>query len=243
MNHTPVPNDSKASIDLTNIEVISFDCYGTLIDWETGIHDALTPVLTNHGVNLDRDSLLTIHSELEPKIQSAKYIPYHQVLIEVVKGFAKRFDFQPTAAELVRLADSVGDWPAFPDSIEALKKLKRIRKLAIFSNIDNAMIHLSIKRLEVEFNWVITAQSARAYKPALSVFHHVFKATNLKRNQVLHVAQSIFHDIAPANELGIRSVWVNRRKGLTGTGATPPATATPNLEVSSLAELAEILTA
>jgi 2-haloacid dehalogenase len=237
----PTKAASAASIDLTEIETLTFDCYGTLIDWESGIYHALDPVLKHHGIALSRDELLEIHSEIEPQLQRADYRPYRQILNEVTLAFGKRLGFDPTDTETERLANSVGNWPAFPDSAKALRKLQERYKLAIVSNIDNDLIRLSVAQLGIEFDWIVTAQNAKAYKPALAVFHHAFEHMRLKSTQVLHVAQSIFHDIVPANTLRMQTVWVNRRKGLPGAGATPAAVAKPTLEVSSLAELADTL--
>lgn len=235
-------SDSAAiTLDVSAVSAITFDCYGTLVDWETGICEALKPVLAAHEIVLDRSELLRIYGVLEPRAQHGEYRPYREVLEEVALGFGKRFSFQPSAREASCLAHSIGDWPVFSDSTEALLKLKRRYKIALVSNNDNDLIKLSSERLGVEFDWIITAQDARAYKPALEVFHHAFEQTGLNATQILHVAQSVFHDIAPANTLGMRSVWVNRRRGLKGSGATPRASARPTLEVGSLAELASIL--
>ncbi len=235
-------NNSDSPLDLKNIEALTFDCYGTLIDWESGIYTALKPILENHNIELTRDETLELYSAIEPKAQSAIYKPYRNILSEVVQLFGVKLDFKPSLEETLSLAESIANWPPFADTNAALHKLKQDYKLAIVSNIDNDLIKLSASQLDVEFDWIITAQNARAYKPDLRVFQHAFEQMQLDTTQILHIAQSIFHDITPANELELQSVWVNRRRGLKGTGATPPAEAHPTLEVGSLAELAEILT-
>jgi 2-haloacid dehalogenase len=130
-------------------------------------------------------------------------------------------------------------WPAFPDSSPALQALQEKYKLAIISNIDDDLFTFSARKLQVQFDWVITAQQARSYKPSLQNFHLAFERIGLPRTKMLHVAQSLFHDIVPAKALGLSTVWVNRRHNKAGFGATPPAQARPDLEVPDLQTLAE----
>jgi len=131
----------------------------------------------------------------------------------------------------------VKDWPAFPDSTRALQALKKKYKLAILSNIDDDLIAFSVQRLG-QFDWIITAQQAKSYKPSLNNFYLALERIGVPKNKILHVAQSLFHDIAPAKALGLSTVWINRRHNKAGFGATPPAQAQPDLQVPDLQTLA-----
>jgi 2-haloacid dehalogenase len=231
---------TTSPVDFARKDVLTFDCYGTLIDWESGILAALQPLLRAHQTHVPDDAVLEAYAELESAIEAGPYKPYTEVLADVVRGFGRRFGFEPNAAEERALAASVGDWPAFADSPAALAALKRRFKLAIISNIDDALIAASQRRLGVDFDWIITAQQARSYKPSLNNFHLALARIGLPKDQLLHVAQSLFHDHVPAKALGLQTVWVNRRGRAAGSGATPPAAAQPDLEVPDLQTLAEL---
>jgi 2-haloacid dehalogenase len=228
-------------LNFDQFEALTFDCYGTLIDWETGILDALRPVFRAHGVEIGNDQALELYGELETAAESGEYRQYRRVLRSVLEGFGARLGFTPTSDELERFPASVGVWPAFPDSPPALAVLHRKYKLAILSNIDDDLIALSAQRLSTQFDWIVTAQQARSYKPSLHNFHLAIQRLGLPVGKILHVAQSLFHDIAPAKSVGLSTVWINRRVGKSGFGATPPAQAQPDLEVPSLQALAETI--
>jgi len=221
-----------------DFEVLTFDCYGTLIDWETGILGALRPIFATHHADLIPDRALELYGELESAAERGEYREYKTVLRLVLKGLGARLGFVPTAEELQRFSTSVKDWPAFPDSPPALQALHRKYRLAIISNIDDDLFAFSARRLQVQFDWIITAQQARSYKPSLKNFRLAFDRIGVPQNRILHVAQSLFHDIAPANVLGLSTVWVNRRQNKEGFGATPAARAHPDLEVPDLRTLA-----
>ena len=225
-------------LNFDDFEALTFDCYGTLIDWEAGLWNALRPVLSGRGISTERDELLELYGELEAEAERGEYREYRLVLRSVLEGVGKRFGFAPSEDELRRFSESVKDWPAFPDSSGALRALKSRYKLAVVSNIDDDLFEFSARRLGVEFDWVITAQQARSYKPSLNSFLLAFERIGLPARKILHVAQSLYHDIAPAKSLGLSTVWVNRRHGRQGTGATPPAEARPDLEVPDLRALA-----
>ncbi len=225
-------------LQFNGFEVLTFDCYGTLIDWETGIWKALQPIVTSHHVGLSPDRALELYGELETETERGEYREYKSVLQMVLKGFGARLGFVPTANELQHFSMSVRDWPAFPDSAPALQALKTKYKLAIISNIDDDLIAFSAQRLQVKFDWIITAQQAKSYKPSLNNFRVAFERIGLSQTRILHVAQSLFHDIVPAKALGLSTVWVNRRHDKAGFGATPPAQAQPDLEVPDLQTLA-----
>jgi 2-haloacid dehalogenase len=219
-------------------EVLTFDCYGTLIDWETGIRDALAPVLAAHGVAAETERVLELYGELESEAERGEYRGYRVILRTVLEALGARLGFRPTPQELQRFSASVGDWPAFSDSPRALQALHRKYRLAIISNIDDDLFASSARRLQVQFDWIITAQQARSYKPSPNNFRLALARIGVPPARILHVAQSRFHDIAPASRLGLATVWVNRRHGKAGAGATPAAQATPDLEVPDLQTLA-----
>ena len=224
-------------IDFATKRVLTFDCYGTLIDWETGILSTLQPILTAHGVTAEGERLLALHAELESAAEQGPYIPYRQLLATVLRGFGERLGFIPSTIEQSRFADSVGDWPPFPDTRVALRALQRRFRLAIISNTDDDLFARTNQQLEVTFDWIVTAQQVKSYKPSLNNFRQALERIRVPKEQVLHVAQSLFHDHVPAKQLGLETVWVNRRRGKAGPGATPPAHAQPDLEVQDLATL------
>jgi 2-haloacid dehalogenase len=222
-------------------DLLTFDCYGTLIDWETGIWDTLGPILANHRIATSRSQALVLFGEFESQAESGEYHEYKAVLRLVLEGIGARLGFTPTTTELRHFCESVMDWPAFPDSSRALQALRTKYKLAIISNIDDDLFAFSARRLQVQFDFVITAQQAQSYKPSLNNFRLAFGRIGLPPSKILHVAQSLFHDVAPAKALGLSTVWVNRRQGKDGFGATPPAVATPDLEVPDLQTLVQTM--
>jgi len=222
-----------------DFDVLTFDCYGTLIDWETGILDALRPVFAAHRADLAPDRTLELYGELESAAERGPYREYKAILRTVLEGLGARLGFTPTRNELEQFSTSVKDWPAFPDSAAALQALHKKYRLAILSNIDDDLFAHTAQRLQVRFDWVITAQQVKSYKPSLNNFQVAFDRIGVPQNRILHVAQSLFHDISPANALGLSSVWVNRRHKNEGSGATPVAHARPDLEVADLRTLAE----
>jgi 2-haloacid dehalogenase len=226
---------------MVGYEVLTFDCYGTLIDWESGIWEALQPVLAKHRIDITTDEALELYGELEAEVEQGEYREYKTVLSMVLEGFGARFGFVPSPTELQNFAVSVRDWPAFPDSASALQALQKRHKLAIISNIDDDLFAFSSQRLQTQFDWVITAQQAKSYKPSVNNFQLALQRIGIPKNKILHVAQSLFHDIAPARALGLTTVWVNRRHDKGGLGATPPAQALPDFVVPDLQTLAGII--
>ena len=222
-----------------DFDVLTFDCYGTLIDWETGLWEALQPILAQHRITLAMDEALVLYGALESEAERGPYHTYRTVLRMALEGLGSRLGFVPTEIELERFAASVADWPAFPDSALALQALHKKYKLAIISNIDDDLFAMSAQRLDVQFDWLITAQQARSYKPSLHNFQMALARIGVPPQKILHVAQSLYHDIAPARALGLSTVWVNRRHAQPGFGATPPGQAQPDVEVPDLRTLAE----
>jgi 2-haloacid dehalogenase len=228
-------------LDLTQYRVLTFDCYGTLIDWERGILNGLRPVLERHEIALSDDEALELFGELEAEAERGAYLPYREVLTVVLAGMAERLGFTLADDERRALADSVGNWPPFPDTVEGLRTLGRYYQLVILSNIDDELFALSAQHLQADFADVITAQQVGSYKPNRRNFEVALERVGSPKAQVLHVAQSLFHDIEPANAVGLTTVWVNRRHNRPGFGATPPASAQPDLEVPDLQTLARLV--
>jgi len=222
-------------LDFSNVEVLTFDCYGTLIDWETGILGALRPLVAAHGRHLSDPELLELYGLLEAAVERGPYRKYREVLREVVRGFGERLGFQASETEMEALPDSLGTWPPFPDTVGALRRLKSKYKLAIISNTDDALFAQTAKLLQVPFDAVITAEQCRSYKPSLNNFRVALERLGVPKEKVLHVGQSRHHDIAPARQMGIANVLVTRR----GQGAVLANAAQPDLEVPDLETLAE----
>jgi 2-haloacid dehalogenase len=212
-----------------------------LIDWEKGILDAVRPILDRNGIEVDDDTVLKTYAAAEARHEEGDFIRYEIVLRLVMAEMSHRLGFDASPEEVLGLPKSLGNWRPFPDTVEALIKLQKKYKLAIVSNTDDCLFQETAKQLGVTFDWVVTAQQARAYKPSPKIFDYAFGQFGIPREQILHVAQSIYHDIVPVRDLGIATVWVNRRKGRRGTGATPPATATANVEVADLRSLTKLM--
>lgn len=223
-----------------DVEALTFDCYGTIIDWETGILRALEPLLSSVERHPPGDTLLEMYGRFESGAQRGPFRPYREVLQDVAVSFGDALGFEVDAEAAARFADSVGDWPPFPDSVEALRSLSRRFRLAIVSNVDDDLFARSAEALGVPFAEVVTAQQVRSYKPERAHFDEAIGRIGLPMERIVHVAQSLFHDIAPAKALGLRCVWVDRRAGRRGAGATPPAEAAPDLTVPDLASLATV---
>jgi 2-haloacid dehalogenase len=226
-------------MDFSRFRALTFDCYGTLIDWESGILAAVRPVLLRRGMAVPDDRLLELFGRIESPIQQGPFRRYREVLDRTMSALARELGFEPTAEEATVLSRSVPDWPPFPDTVAALAALAGRFRLGIISNVDDDLFAASASRLGARFDWVVTAEQVRSYKPARTNFHRALDRIGLPWEQVLHVAQSLYHDIVPARSLGLATVWVNRRVGRPGSGATPPAAARPDLTVADLAGLVE----
>jgi len=228
---------------LGDFDALSFDCYGTLIDWEQGILAELRPWAASAG--LSDDAILEAFGAEESRCEAATPDkPYPQVLADVHRALARRWGLKTNEIAPIAFGGSVARWPAFPDSAEALAYLKQHYRLIILSNVDRVSFMRSNAKLQVEFDLILTAQDIGSYKPDPRNFERLLAeigALGIAPARLLHVAQSLFHDIAPARALDLHTVWVNRRRGKPGGGATPPAhgNARPDIEVASLAELAD----
>jgi 2-haloacid dehalogenase len=228
-------------LDFNQYEVVSFDCYGTLIDWESGIPRALHPVLSAHDITLSDEDILELYATLESGAEAGHFMNYKAILRTVLEGLGRKFGFAPDTTELECFAMSVRDWPPFSDSTEALHALKKRYKLAIISNVDDDLFEFSRKQLQIEFDWIITAEQVQAYKPSTKNFHQAIERIGIPQKKILHVAQSLFHDVEPAKKLGLATVWINRRHDKEGFGATPPAEAIPDLEAPDLQTLVSMI--
>jgi 2-haloacid dehalogenase len=158
-----------------------------------------------------------------------------------VQRLGRRLEFTPSAAEVASLGDSIAQWPPFPDTVDALRRLKARYRLAILSNIDDDLFAHSAKLLQVPFDLVVTAQQCRSYKPSLNNFKTLLQRARLGADSILHCAESRFHDVAPARELGISSVWVNRHALRPGASASGSSDARPDLEVPDMKTLAQMI--
>ena len=225
-------------LDFGRFSHLTFDCYGTLIDWESGILAALRPVLARHDRHFTDRELLALYTRYEAELEAGPYQHYRDILRGVMNGISRECGFAPTAAERNAIADSVGRWPPFADTVAALRQLKPRYRLVIISNIDDDLFAQSAQLLGVEFDDVITAQRVGAYKPSPKNFHVALDRIGVPHEQVLHVAQSLYHDHVPAKALGLATVWVNRGSIRAGLGLAPPAQVTPDLVVPDLATLA-----
>jgi 2-haloalkanoic acid dehalogenase type II len=216
-----------ATMKLTDFRVLTFDCYGTLIDWESGLYAAMQPLLTKGGITLDRDAVLERFAERESAQERATpRMLYSDMLAEVHRQLADEWGVAMTETEHQRFGASVGDWPPFPDSAAALQYLKQHYKLVILSNVDRESFRGSNRRLGVEFDAIYTAQDIGSYKPAPANFRYLLEhlaALGHGQADILHTAQSLYHDHAPAKQFGLTSAWINRRHGKPGWGATRPA--------------------
>jgi len=233
---------TDSTVDFGAFDALTFDCYGTLIDWETGLLNGLRPVLAAHGVTADDESLLTTYAGFEADAEAGPYRTYRDVLGIGLRGVGSTLGFQPTDAEVETFGGSVVDWPAFPDSAAALMRLATRFRLGVITNCDDDLFAASNRRLGVAFDWVVTARQARGYKPRIANFELAFERIDVPRERILHVAQSLFHDHVPAKSLGMTTVWIDRRHDRPGSGATPPAAATPDLTFPDMATFAAAAT-
>jgi 2-haloacid dehalogenase len=211
---------------LSDFDALSFDCYGTLIDWESGIYTGLTPLLARAGADLSRDAVLEEFARFESRQQAlTPTMPYSGLLAVVNGQLATAWGVAADPAEDARFGASIADWPPFPDTVEALRYLKQHFQLVILSNVDRASFQATNRLLEVEFDAIHTAQDIGSYKPDPRNFAYLLdrvRQQGVAREKLLHVAQSLFHDHVPANAVGLASAWIDRRHATGGSGATAP---------------------
>jgi 2-haloacid dehalogenase len=232
-------------MDFSRFTAISFDCYGTLVDWESGILPVLRKVLAQHGQTLTDFKILELYGEFEADAESGPYQSYRRVLQSVVRSFGDRLHFGPTTAEISSLDESVSSWRPFPDTVAALRALNKRHRLALISNIDDELFAVTRKYLQVDFDCVVTAEQAKSYKPAIRNFQMALGRLGIAPAALLHAGQSIYHDVVPAASLGIATAWVNRKSARAGIGAVRAvagsgAMVRADIEVPDLASLSAI---
>lgn len=199
---------------------------------------AVQPVLESRGLAVDEKEVIRLYARFEAEEESGSYRRYRSVLRGVMASLGAKLGFAPTESDLDALPRSVGSWPPFSDTVEALARLKKRYKLVILSNIDDEMFAETAKQLGTDFDEVITAEQVGSYKPALANFRFAVDRLGVPQERILHVAQSLYHDHVPAKELGFTTVWVNRPSRWPGTGVALPADASPDLEVPDMDSLA-----
>lgn len=231
------------TLDPGAFDLLTFDCYGTLVDWEAGIITAARRACANHGPSPAEAEILSAFGEAEHVVQGERYRTYREVLALTLEKMGSSLGFRPTDAERDAFAASVGSWPAFPDTQAALQRLGARYRLGIVSNVDDDLFGETARRLGIDFDWVVTAQQVGSYKPAPAHFEEMVMCSGIPRDRTLHVAQSLFHDIAPASALGYATVHVNRPSRGSGSGATPPSSARPDAEVPDMAGVVDLLLA
>ncbi len=230
---------------LSDFKALTFDCYGTLIDWESGMVEALHALTARLPAPLPRDAVLEAHARHESAQQAATPGKLYRDLLPIVfKRLAEEWRVPVSWAECEAYGNSVGDWPAFADSAASLAYLKRHFRLVILSNVDNASFARSNAKLGVAFDAIYTAEDIGAYKPADRNFEYTIEhlaSLGIRREEILHTAESLFHDHVPANRHGLASCWIHRRHGKEGFGATMHPGAMPHVDFrfESMAALAE----
>lgn len=218
-----------------DFEVITFDCYGTLIDWAAGIGEAFVRAAAEDGITLEPAAVAAAHAGIEPVVEAEAYCSYREVLTETARRAAARLGWPITSERARFLPDSLRRWPPFPDTNPALERLAAAGyHLAILSNVDDDLLAETRRLLTIPFAFTVTAEQVRSYKPAQP--HFTEARRRIAGRRWLHAAQSYFHDIEPARELGIPVAWINR------TGQLPPRAARPDWEFPTLTELADWLT-
>ncbi len=222
----PVPGDAASRLErsfnrkgqeMLPYDVLTFDCYGTLIDWETGMRDAIAGLIRSRGLSLSPDEVHRTYGRLELELQHGPFRSYREVLRGGLVRAFQEHGVELTPLESDRFAESLPSWPRFPDSTEVLRRLKdRGYKLAILSNIDDDLIRQSIRVLGVEFDGVVTAEQVGSYKPSHNHWTMMLENFDVAKDRVLHVAQSYVHDIEPAKAQGFATAWINRYAGAPG---------------------------
>jgi 2-haloacid dehalogenase len=230
---------------LTDFKALAFDCYGTLIDWESGMVEALEPLISKVRRELTRDEILQAHARHESSQQNQTPAKaYRELLAIVYRRLAEEWGVSVTWQECLAYGQSVKTWPAFTDSADALQYLKKHYKLVILSNVDNESFSASNEKLQVEFDAIYTAEDCGSYKPSDRNFDYMLaklETIGLEKNDILHTAESMFHDHGPANRHGLASCWIYRRHDQEGFGATMHPGQMPKYDFrfNSMADLAK----
>ena len=215
-------------MSINDFKVLSFDCYGTLVDWETGIHNALKPIMEKSAKKISDDEILQMHAKHAIMLeQNTPWKLYRDLLPIVYKRLAETLSVPVTWTECVAYGRSIADWPIFSDTIEALYYLKKHYKLVVLSNVDNQSFANTHQNIGINFDAIITAEDLGTYKPDLTNFRCMIdyiKTWGIAQNELLHIACSLYHDVKPAQECGLATCFINRRHALPGLGVMPDAT-------------------
>ncbi len=230
-----------SSMAFESIQLVTFDCYGTLIDWETGMLASLRPLFFRDGRQIPDAQLLERYGEIEAELEAGPYLPYRQVLSQTAQEMGRRLGMEISNESARIFAGSLVQWEPFADTVSGLRTLAKHFRLGIISNIDDDLFSATQKKLQVEFDVIVTAQQVQSYKPSLKNFQEALRRSNLKKEQILHAGQSVYHDIVPTNALGMMNIWVNRPSIRPDAGAAKPAVAQPSFETRSVAELAALV--
>lgn len=232
-------------MNLKDFKVLTFDCYGTLIDWETGMVNALAPLTSRLGEKITRNQILEAHARHESSQQrQTPYKRYRELLAVVYRRLAEEWNLAVDWEECLRYGESIKAWPAFPDTGDALRYLKQHYKLVILSNVDNESFSASNKKLGVEFDAIYTAEDIGSYKPSDANFDYMIrmlKRRGFEKSDILHTAESLFHDHVPANRHELKSCWIYRRHAQEGFGATMNPGEIPHYDFhfNSMGQMAE----
>ena len=224
-------------MEFSNIQLLSFDCYGTLVDWKNSVLDLLETCMLANNVNISREELFEIFLQEDRKMITEEYRSYREILAQIMDGITGQLGIKSGRANRNLLSDQFNEWFPFPDTVENLKKLGKQFKLAIISNVDDDLFSITNLMLEVEFDHIVTAQQLGSYKPSALNFEEALERFQLDCSQIMRVAQSIHHDIVPSNKLDWNNVWVNRY----GESERTDPDEFPNLEVPDLASLVRII--
>jgi 2-haloacid dehalogenase len=224
-------------MSVEGITHLTFDCYGTLIDWEEGILAALAPWLNRSGVKAAPELILRSFVAHEAQVESWRWRPYRDVLREVMRGIAADFRIGLSDSDQSLIVDSLPAWPPFADTVESLGKLSGRFSLAVISNTDDSLFAATQRGLKIRFDHVITAEQVKSYKPRKAHFEEALRRLGVPAQNILHVAQSLYHDHVPARELGWRTAWIKRPSRLGDVGLAPSAVVTPELVFADLRSL------
>lgn len=229
-------------IRFEEFDALTFDCYGTLVDWERGILDGIRAAVGDR-LAAPEEELLEEYARHEAALEAGDYLRYREVVAAALRGICADRGVELSDAEAAAFGNSVGDWPPFPDSAAALAGLATRFRLGVITNCDDDLFARTRARLGVDFAWIVTAEQARGYKPRIETFELAFERIDVPRERIIHVAQSLFHDHVPAKQLGMTTVWIDRRGGRRGSGATPPASASPDMTFAGMRSFAAAATA
>ena len=224
-------------MEFSKIKLLSFDCYGTLVDWKKGVLDTLESCMTANDVPISREDLFELFLQEDSKMITGEYQSYREILARILDGISGQIGIGPGRIDRYLLSDHFDRWLPFPDTVKSLIKLGEHYKLAIISNVDDDLFSITNRLLEVEFDYIITARQLGSYKPAARNFEAALGHFQLDNSQIVHVAQSIYHDIIPSNKLDWNNVWVNRY----GEPERTDPDEFPDLEVPDLASLVRII--